>query len=260
MFNQLIELRTHGIQKLLIAASIGLFAVTATISSPGISRAEVAQTATSDALLQKQSEIDSYVFEKHADELEKQGIHVTNTGAVGNVVEIGITDYTDEKANYLYGIFGKDLVKVVEGQQAVLFGSSTGVATTATAQSGTLLQKQSEIDSYVFEKHADEMEKQGIHVTNTGVVGNVVEIGITDYTDEKANYLYGLFGKDLVKVVEGQQAVPLNNNGVGTASVGNTTTDVAGSSASQYVLWAVLLAAVVAIGALFSRKLRVSKK
>jgi hypothetical protein len=174
MFNQLIDLRTQGIQKLLIAAIIGLFAVTATIASPSISRAEAvqSQTVTNDALLQKQSEIDSYVFEKHADELEKQGIHVTNTGAVGNVVEIGITDYTDEKANYLYGIFGKDLVKVVEGQQAV----------------------------------------------------------------------------------------PLNNNVVSTTSVGSTTTDEAGSSASQYVLWAILLAAVVAIGALFSRKLRVSKR
>jgi hypothetical protein len=36
-----------------------------------------------------------------------------------------------------------------------------------------------------------------------------VEIGIASYTDEKAEYLYGIFGRDMVKVVEGEQAYPL---------------------------------------------------
>lgn len=70
--------------------------------------------------------------------------------------------------------------------------------------------KQLEIDRYVFADHVKEMADKGITVTNTGVVGDYVEVGITPYTEENANYLYGIFGKDLIKVVEGQQAVALN--------------------------------------------------
>lgn len=70
--------------------------------------------------------------------------------------------------------------------------------------------KQLEIDRYVFADHVKEIADKGITVTNTGVVGDYVEVGITPYTEANANYLYDLFGKDLVKVVEGQQAVTLD--------------------------------------------------
>lgn len=73
-----------------------------------------------------------------------------------------------------------------------------------------LLQKQQEIDQYVFEEHAAEIEAQGFIVTHTGPIGDVVEIGIQPYSEENANYLYELFGNELVKVVEGQQAVTLD--------------------------------------------------
>jgi hypothetical protein len=93
------------------------------------------ETGISDVLLQKQQEIDKYVFEQHADELLSKGITVTNTGAVGDVVEVGITPYNKVNADYLYGIFGKEMVKVVEGQQAVTLGSESeagvNVATSA---------------------------------------------------------------------------------------------------------------------------------
>ncbi|MDF2521210.1 MAG: hypothetical protein K0R84_1838 [Clostridia bacterium] len=72
-----------------------------------------------EALTQKQQEIDKYVFEEHQTELEQKGITITHTGIVGEFVEVGITPYSQENADYLYGIFGKDMVKVVEGQQAV---------------------------------------------------------------------------------------------------------------------------------------------
>jgi hypothetical protein len=260
MFNKMIESRTQWIQKLTIAASIALFAPIAALASPGVISAEA---VTSDALLQKQSEIDAYVFEQHKEDLAKQGIQVTNTGPVGDKVEIGILDYTDEKAKYLYDIFGTELVKVVEGQQAVLFGSPVATTEGSSIAVGTtsetndaLLQKQNEIDAYVFEQHKDELAKQGIQVTNTGPVGDKVEVGILDYTDEKADYLYNLFGTDLVKVVEGQQAVLLDAPLTPTATVNE-----AGSSMSQYVPWIIALVVVV-LGAfaLFSRKLRVSRK
>jgi arginine repressor len=265
MLNKMIDSRTQWIQKLTIAASIALFAPIVAFACPGVISAEIVQpqAKSSDALLQKQIVIDAYVFEQHKEDLAKQDIQVTNTGVVGDMVEIGILEYTDEKAGYLYDIFGTELVKVVEGQQAVLFGSpvattegsSIAVGTTSET-SDVLLQKQSEIDAYVFEQHKDELAKQGIQVTNTGPVGDKVEIGILDYTDEKANYLYSLFGTELVKVVEGQQAVLLDAPLTSTATVNE-----AGSSMSQYVPWIIALAVVV-LGAfaLFSRKLRVSRK
>ncbi len=41
-------------------------------------------------------------------------------------IEIGITPYSEEYAGYLYGIFGSDMVKVVEGQQAVTLPLAAG--------------------------------------------------------------------------------------------------------------------------------------
>jgi hypothetical protein len=73
----------------------------------------------SEELYQKHREIDKYVFEDHAAEIRLQGFGVTHTGPRDGFIEIGITPYSEEYAGYLYGIFGSDMVKVVEGQQAV---------------------------------------------------------------------------------------------------------------------------------------------
>lgn len=73
-----------------------------------------------------------------------------------------------------------------------------------------LANKQLEIDRYVFADHIEEIEKMGIIITSTAVVGDVVEIGITPYDVKNADYLYELFGKELVSVVAGEQAVPLD--------------------------------------------------
>lgn len=75
--------------------------------------------------------------------------------------------------------------------------------------SGPLADKQGEIDKYVFEQHAKDFADKGITVTNTGVVGDAVEVGILPYNQANADYLYGIFGKDMVKVVEGIEASTL---------------------------------------------------
>lgn len=87
-------------------------------------------------LLDKQREIDSYVFEQHAKDIEKRGFKVTNTGQINGYVEIGITPFNKENADYLYSLFGKDLVKVVEGQQAQLMGN-TAPTTIAQKEEGS---------------------------------------------------------------------------------------------------------------------------
>ncbi|NLZ91929.1 MAG: copper amine oxidase N-terminal domain-containing protein, partial [Clostridiales bacterium] len=80
----------------------------------------------SEELYQKHREIDKYVFEDHADEIRLQGFGVTHTGPRNGFIEIGITPYSEEYAGYLYGIFGSDMVKVVEGQQAVTLPLAAG--------------------------------------------------------------------------------------------------------------------------------------
>jgi len=83
----------------------------------------------SEELLRKQSEIDQYLFEDHIEEITKKGFNVTHTGPFDAYVEIGITPYNEENANYLYSIFGEDEIKVVEGLEAELY--TTMVATDA---------------------------------------------------------------------------------------------------------------------------------
>lgn len=69
-----------------------------------------------------------------------------------------------------------------------------------------LYDKQLEIDRYLFADHVKEMEEKGIKVVYTVVSNDCVEIGVAGLTDENANYLYELFGKDNVKVVSAEEA------------------------------------------------------
>lgn len=99
--------------------------------------------ASTEDMIEKQSEVDKYIFEEHLEELEEMGIHVTHTSPEEDHVEIGISPYTEEHAAYLTEIFGEDVVKVVEGEQAVTFGTTnTEVAAgeqlaEPTSESGT---------------------------------------------------------------------------------------------------------------------------
>lgn len=79
-------------------------------------------------VLKKQSEIDQYLFEQHKDEIAEKGIVVTHTSPTFNYVEMGITPYNEANTEFLYKIFGKDLVKVVEGQQATLMTTAAGAS------------------------------------------------------------------------------------------------------------------------------------
>jgi len=102
-----------------------------------------------DRLSKKQMEIDKYIFEQHNEEIEKMGIIVTSTGVVGNVVEVSITPYDVKSADYLYELFGKDMVSVVAGEQAVTLDLVTTTADKA-AQSGEAVQKEASIFETIF--------------------------------------------------------------------------------------------------------------
>lgn len=88
-------------------------------ASTGAAEPAAAFDAVSDAMYKRQGEIDRYLFEEHKDEIAAKGISVTHTVASNEYVEIGITPYSDENAEYLYNVLGRDQLKVVEGTQAV---------------------------------------------------------------------------------------------------------------------------------------------
>lgn len=67
---------------------------------------QIQQVKADDAMVQKQQEIDKYVFEQHKKDFEEKGITVTNTGVIDNYVKVGITPYNEENAAYIYELFG----------------------------------------------------------------------------------------------------------------------------------------------------------
>lgn len=74
-----------------------------------------------DASLEKQKEVDQSVFVDNVDKIKEMGFEVVYTSPLDSYVEVGITPYKEEFANYLYEEFGKDEIKVVEGEKAVLY-------------------------------------------------------------------------------------------------------------------------------------------
>ena len=85
-------------------------------------------SAAEDRLTNKQAEIDEYVAGAGQEELSAQGFTVTHTGVVGDKVEVGITPYNEQHAEFLYAKFGRDIVQVVEGEQAILYGANAAEA------------------------------------------------------------------------------------------------------------------------------------
>jgi hypothetical protein len=124
------------------------------------------QTSSESELLQKQQEIDKYVFEQHKEDIAKKGFTVTQTGPIDGYVEIGITPYSEENANYLYEIFGRENVKVVEGIQATTLDiSTTSAKSNVTAVTTTSV------------KNANDTARESSSIPNT-LMYTLVGIGL----------------------------------------------------------------------------------
>ena len=109
-----------------------------------------------------------------------------------------------------------------------------------TDNTNTIIQKQQEIDKYLFEEHTKEIEEKGLTITHTSPLEDYVEIGITPFNKENTDYLYEIFGNDNVKVVEGQQATLMND----VASTEDKNTFMENSLISGIVI-------VAAVGTIF---------
>lgn len=175
------------------------------------------QSAVANNLLEKQKQIDKFVFEEHANEISDKGFKVINTGVVGNFIEIGIMPYSEENAEYLYNAFGNDVVKIIEGKQVVTVGTAidspdNSVSSTVVLEEEIdegILNKQIEINQY-----KDKISEKGFEVTHTAPFKDYVEVGIIPYNEENTEYLYSILGRDMVKVVEGQQVTIMDGQEV----------------------------------------------
>jgi arginine repressor len=227
---------------LTFASSVTTFAST---GDAEVIKTEANKTEIGKALLEKQQKIDKYVFEDHVKEIEEKGFSVTYTGPMEDYVEIGIIPYSEENAEYLYSIFGKDGVKVVKGEKVALM---TGEVTTMVVDDkvdgeDAMIAKQTEVDQNLFEKSVKEIEKKGFKVTHTAPLKDYVEIGITPFNEKNADYIYSLVGKDNIKVVEGEQAQLLND--IATTTAVKTTEEAKTSSANPIIY---VVAGIAAVG------------
>ncbi len=77
-----------------------------------------------EALYAKQSEIDKILLKDHVRDIELKGFMVNTTGVIDDVIEIGISPYSEENAAYIYELVGKEDVKVVEFDMSVIYQTS----------------------------------------------------------------------------------------------------------------------------------------
>ncbi|BCJ99778.1 hypothetical protein [Anaerocolumna chitinilytica] len=167
-----------------------------------------------------QSDIDQYVFTDHTADIEKQGFQVTQTVVTNGYVEIGITPFSDENANYLYDLFGKDNVKVVKSDEVKVFKTTEAVApdtpVSSEAADNSLVKRQDEVNKVLFEDKSSDLESKGISIMHTTPVEDYIEVGILPYNDENVKYIYSLTGEDKVKVVEGKEPELMATSGIAT--------------------------------------------
>ncbi|ABR50031.1 hypothetical protein Amet_3940 [Alkaliphilus metalliredigens QYMF] len=154
-----------------------------------------------DGRSQEQIDVDRILFKEYAEEISQKRFMVTHTGKVDDYVEVGITPFNEENANYIYDLLKEYEAKVIEGHQATIMP----IDYEDNVVSG-LSPEHMEIDNYLFVENVEEIENKGITVTHTVPYDTYVEIGIKPFNEENAEYFYSVFGVDKIKVVEGQQA------------------------------------------------------
>lgn len=193
-----------------------------------------------------QNKIDQYVFVDHYKDIEDKGFMVTRTGQVDTYIEVGIAPYSEENANYIYELFGKDNIKVVKGEEAVLYASAAedtaaddaakdGIAKDEAASStdtgvDKVVQRQEEVNKILFEDKASEIEAKGISIYYTTPIDNYIEVGIAPFNEDNANYIKSLIGEDMVQVIEGKEPELMATSGLAEDTV---TTAVDDSKAAE---------------------------
>jgi hypothetical protein len=171
-------------KNLLKTVMLGLFMATITTGSAYATLAEdTTPSATEEvseetkALYAKQGEIDKVLFEANAKAIEELGFMVNYTGVVENYIEIGISPYSEDNANYIYELVGKDGIKVIEFDESIIYAS--GPAPDATTDEVVT-------DAEVIMDKGDTAEDADQVVTDdqAGVDDKEVQIQIESVTDD----------------------------------------------------------------------------
>lgn len=120
----------------------------------------------SEALREKHREVDEFLFKENDGTFPDRGFTVTHTGPVGDRIEIGILPYDEAHAEFLLGVFGDELVSVVEGVQAVpLAAVPEPVAPDASAD-GTVVDGDTPVSSAAGISGSAVAEDMPAYVTN----------------------------------------------------------------------------------------------
>lgn len=118
-----------------------------------------------EKILQKQQEIDRYVYETNISELKEMGFEVTYTSPMEGYVEIGILPYEESYADYLFEVFGKETIQVVEGEKVIMYTTAaSGSPDTSIASDG---------ETYVGEGVV--LEEGEVGITSMGAETEVVD-------------------------------------------------------------------------------------
>ncbi|WP_071394698.1 hypothetical protein [Bacillus tuaregi] len=136
--------------------------------------------ATTEEMFEKQAEIDQILFEEKSGELEAKGIIVTHTASLEDKIEIGIADFTKEKAQYFYDLLGKEEVIIVAGEQAVAFGADGGPADNNLVEDNAAMEATEE-GAAAKEKESSKI----LYVLGAGVI--VLGAGIAFILRKKTN-------------------------------------------------------------------------
>ena len=146
-------------------------------------------------------------------------------------------------------------------------GSSGSIdpAMAADAVSKEMYDRQLEADRYLFADHIEEISAKGIAITHTLATNEYVEIGITPFNEENAEFIYQALGRDQIKVVEGIQAISMD---IGLAADGSEVLEAqlyspeadAVSATVESVNATTLMAAIAAVVVLLGGTLLVTRR
>ncbi len=196
----------------------------------------VAEPEGTKELMEKQRQIDQYLFEDHAKDLEAKDIFVNYTSIAGDSIEIGISPYNDENANYLYDALGKDGIKIVEFDQSVIYQS--GVAVDGAAVEDGKMYKGGDVE---IQENMDEQTGTG-DMTVTDAQGNTENVAVpyttTDTKDVAVKNVKNVSTPETI-ALGGQNTEKTNNTAyfafivVAVAGIGGLGTIIIRSNAKK---------------------------
>ncbi len=183
--------KTKMIKALLLGACFSLFFTGAAYASGGGTSGNTGKSTSAykgaaeenKELLERQNQIDQFVFKDHVDEIEKMGFVVTHTGVVGDGVEVGISPYEEAFVDYLNNNLGKEQMNIVEGEINMLYTApdSPDASISSPAAGETMNQPAAPVDENL------EDDKMTIQITSVNGEESIAEnTSANNETEDKA--------------------------------------------------------------------------